>query len=103
MTHVCVYATRLGPFPRRPHLLQIRLHLSACPLLSFTIPTMSTDSQLITNSIRRRLADLQTYQLPRLRDCKGPIDLQRDLSAELKDDIRKIKRNIDVSVLSSRV
>jgi hypothetical protein len=76
----------------------MRLHLSACSSLSFIIPTMSTDSQQITNSIRRRLADLQTYQLPRLRDCKGPIDLQRDLAAELKDDIRKVKRSIDVSL-----
>ncbi|KAJ9094015.1 hypothetical protein QFC20_006995 [Naganishia adeliensis] len=56
---------------------------------------MSSEAQQITTSIRRRLADLQTYQLPRLRDCKGPIDLQRELSAELKDDIRKVKRSID--------
>jgi hypothetical protein len=45
--------------------------------------TPLTFRQQITASIRRRLADLQTYQLPRLRECKGPIDLQRELSAEL--------------------
>ncbi|KAI5451343.1 Protein transport protein sec20 [Naganishia albida] len=56
---------------------------------------MSSEAQQVSSSVRRRLADLQTYQLPRLRDCKGPIDLQRDLSAELKDDIRKVKRSID--------
>lgn len=57
---------------------------------------MSSEVPQITTSIRRRLADLQTYQLPRLRECKGPIDLQRELSAELKEDIRRIKRSLDV-------
>jgi protein transport protein SEC20 len=54
--------------------------------------------QEITTVARRRLADLQTYQLPRLRDCRGPVDLQRELSAELKEDIRRVERSIDVSL-----
>lgn len=58
---------------------------------------MSSDAQQISTTIRRRLGDLQTYQLPRLGECKGPIDLQRELSAELKEDIRRIKRSLDVS------
>ncbi|KAJ9126074.1 hypothetical protein QFC24_002346 [Naganishia onofrii] len=53
------------------------------------------DPQEITTVARRRLADLQTYQLPRLRDCRGPVDLQRELSAELKEDIRRVERSID--------
>jgi protein transport protein SEC20 len=54
--------------------------------------------QEITTVARRRLVDLQTYQLPRLRDCRGPVDLQRELSAELKEDIRRVERSIDVSL-----
>ncbi|KAJ9101145.1 hypothetical protein QFC21_003363 [Naganishia friedmannii] len=55
----------------------------------------SADPQETIAAARRRLADLQTYQLPRLRDCRGPVDLQRELSAELKEDIRRVKRSID--------
>lgn len=69
-------------------------HHSYQPPLSLSI--MSSDSTQIITSIRRRLGDLQTYQLPRLSECKGPIDLQRELSAELKEDIRRIKRSLDV-------
>ncbi|KAJ9110672.1 hypothetical protein QFC19_001501 [Naganishia cerealis] len=53
------------------------------------------DPQDLVSTARRRVADLQTYQLPRLRDCRGPIDLQRELSAELKEDIRRVGRSID--------
>ncbi|KAJ9118654.1 hypothetical protein QFC22_003874 [Naganishia vaughanmartiniae] len=55
----------------------------------------TANPQEIITAAKRRVADLQAYQLPRLRDCKGPVDLQRELSAELKEDIRRVKRSID--------
>lgn len=80
----CVYSDLLS---RSVFLVATSIHPS---------PVMSSETHQITTSIRRRLADLQTYQLPRLRECMGPIDLQRELSAELKEDIRRIKRSLDV-------
>lgn len=49
-------------------------------------------------SIARRLEDIETYQLPRLARCKGPIGLQRELAEETKDDLEQIRRNVEVSL-----
>ncbi|QRV89830.1 hypothetical protein RhiJN_17848 [Ceratobasidium sp. AG-Ba] len=60
-----------------------------------------TEAQTTYEGISRRLKDLNEYQIPRLRDCKGPLTLQQQFAAELRDDIDALaKRLEDFSTLA---
>lgn len=63
-------------------------------------PLPSTPSDLYP-SITRRLDDIDSFQIPRLAKCSGPIALQRDLAEETKGDLEQVRRNIEVSGESS--
>ncbi|KAJ1307619.1 hypothetical protein OPQ81_001716 [Rhizoctonia solani] len=59
------------------------------------------EAQAAHEGISRRLRDLNEFQIPRLRDCKGPLALQQQFAAELRDDTEAIaKRLEDFSTLA---
>jgi protein transport protein SEC20 len=57
---------------------------------------MSIDIASAVASAKRRLHDLQTFQLPRLEKCDGPLGLHRELADELKGDLEGVRRNLEV-------
>ncbi|KAJ7666256.1 Sec20-domain-containing protein [Mycena polygramma] len=50
--------------------------------------------QLIAGA-RRHETDLAEFQIPRLRSCQGPLSLQQNLAAELREDIDTFARQIE--------
>lgn len=56
-----------------------------------------TSATPTTLSVQRRLTDLHTYQLPRLRTCTGPIGLHGELSDELRLDLAVIRRSMEIA------
>ncbi|WVQ68140.1 uncharacterized protein L199_006346 [Kwoniella botswanensis] len=51
----------------------------------------------ILSSLPRRLTDLETFQLPRLVSCKGPLDLHKELVDEMRGDLERVKYNLDLA------
>jgi protein transport protein SEC20 len=62
--------------------------------------TYDEETKSLIASIQRRQKDLSQFQIPRLRDCKGPLTVQQDLAAELREDFDTLGRQIEVSVLA---
>lgn len=54
------------------------------------------DTASAVASAKRRLHDLQTFQLPRLEKCSGPLGLHRELADELKGDMEGVRRTLEV-------
>jgi len=63
------------------------------------IPTLPAydEATSIREGLQRRLKDLQEYQIPRLRDCKGPLSLQQQFSGELREDVELFQKQLLVS------
>ena len=61
------------------------------------IPVLDVQSQLA--NLGRRLYDLRTFQLPRLRGCKGPLDLHQELAEETYGDLERARQTIEVSLV----
>ncbi|KAI0763123.1 Sec20-domain-containing protein [Trametes elegans] len=56
-------------------------------------------------SLERRQKDLSDFQIPRLRQCAGPLSLQQQYAAELRDDLDAFARQVetlDVAVEDQR-
>lgn len=51
----------------------------------------------LIESIERRRKDIDTFQLPRLGKCAGPLSVQQQYASELRDDIEILAKQIDVS------
>ena len=51
----------------------------------------------LIESIERRRKDIDTFQLPRLEKCTGPLSTQQQYASELRDDIEILSKQIDVS------
>ncbi|KAG8743655.1 hypothetical protein FRC10_011624 [Ceratobasidium sp. 414] len=65
------------------------------------VSPLFTEAQATHEGVSRRLKDLDEYQIPRLRDCKGPLAQQQQFAAELRDDIEALaKRLEDFSALA---
>lgn len=63
-------------------------------------PILSTLDDGISNlilSAQRQQKDLSEFQIPRLRTCNGPLPLQQNLAAELREDIEAFARKVEVS------
>lgn len=60
------------------------------------MPPLPSTPDDLHSSIARRLDDIETYQIPRLAKCTGPIGLQRELADETKGDLEQVRRNIEV-------
>ncbi|KAH8829373.1 Sec20-domain-containing protein [Flagelloscypha sp. PMI_526] len=54
------------------------------------IPLFSEDTNTAIDSARRKQKDLAEFQIPRLRDCKGPLSLQQEWYTEVRDDLEKL-------------
>ena len=58
------------------------------------IPTFSEETSGLILAARRIQADLIDVQVPRLRSCEGPLSLQQNLAAELREDIGTFEQQI---------
>ena len=56
------------------------------------------ETTTLIESIERRRKDVETFQLPRLEKCAGPLSVQQQYASELRDDIETLAKQIDVSV-----
>ncbi|KAJ7634790.1 Sec20-domain-containing protein, partial [Roridomyces roridus] len=57
--------------------------------------TFDEETQKLIEATRRREKDLNEFQVPRLRECRGPLSLQQNLAAELREDIDTFARQIE--------
>ena len=61
--------------------------------------TLGPEITSLVDNVVRRASDLSEYQIPRLRDCKGPLAIQQRYAAEVREDIDVLARQIEVSNL----
>ncbi|WWD19029.1 hypothetical protein CI109_103487 [Kwoniella shandongensis] len=61
------------------------------------MPSAKETIQPLLSSLPRRIADLQTFQLPRLEKCLGPADLHRELVEEMRGDLEGVRYNIEAA------
>lgn len=61
-------------------------------------PIPDDDTKSLISSVRRRLKDLSEFQIPRLRDCNGPLAVQQNLAAELREDVDTLAKQIEVNI-----
>ncbi|EEB96675.1 hypothetical protein MPER_04150, partial [Moniliophthora perniciosa FA553] len=57
-------------------------------------PTFDSNTQDLISSTSRLINDISEYQIPRLRDCKGPLSAQQQLANEVREDLDKLGRQI---------
>lgn len=50
-------------------------------------------------ALERRKNDIESFQVPRLRDCKGPLSAQQQLAQELREDLDIFTSQIEVSCI----
>ena len=60
--------------------------------------TYDEETNSLIASVQRRQKDLSEFQIPRLRDCKGPLTVQQNLAAELREDVDTLGRQIQVRI-----
>ncbi|WVF72748.1 hypothetical protein IAT40_007566 [Kwoniella sp. CBS 6097] len=58
---------------------------------------MSEPLQVILSNLPRRLNDIETFQLPRLKGCLGPLDLHRELVDEMRGDLDAVRYKLEVA------
>lgn len=51
----------------------------------------------LISSLERRQTDLNEFQIPRLKSCHGPLSLQQNLAAEVKEDIDSFSQQVEVN------
>lgn len=56
---------------------------------------LATSSSAIPG-LTRRLNDVRTFQIPRLKECRGPLSLHAELADELRQDLDDIARTLEV-------
>lgn len=59
--------------------------------------TYDDETKTLIASIQRRQKDLTEFQIPRLRSCKGPLSVQQNFAAELREDIDALGKQIEVA------
>ena len=65
--------------------------------------TFDEQTQNIIFKARRRQQDLVGFQIPRLRECRGPLAAQQRLAAELREDVDTLSREVEVRDCLARV
>lgn len=65
------------------------------PLLNMQSPSPSLSDVLLP--LHRRLADIQSYQLPRLSTFSGPPDMHSELVDELRTDLESIRHQLGIA------
>ncbi|KAI0760180.1 Sec20-domain-containing protein [Fomes fomentarius] len=66
---------------------------------------LDEETSSIIASLERRQKDILDFQLPRLRTCAGPLTLQQQYAAEVRDDLDVFARqleSLDVAVEDQR-
>ena len=74
------------------HLLQQIIWITMPPIRS-TIQQETTD---LIDTLSRRQKDLQEFQIPRLRDYKGPLATQQQYAGEIRDDLELFSKSVKV-------
>ncbi|KAJ6595754.1 Sec20-domain-containing protein [Mycena vulgaris] len=60
------------------------------------LPTTFDEETLqLIAAAQRHEKDLAEFQIPRLRSCQGPLSLQQNLAAELREDVDTFARQIE--------
>ncbi|KAI5996351.1 Sec20-domain-containing protein [Pisolithus albus] len=60
------------------------------------VPTLlDAESLALIELIERRLNDLSTFQIPRLKGCVGPLAMQQRWAAEIREDVERVGRQIE--------
>ncbi|KAJ7359224.1 Sec20-domain-containing protein, partial [Mycena albidolilacea] len=57
--------------------------------------TFDEETLQLIAAAQRHEKDLAEFQIPRLRSCRGPLSLQQNLAAELREDIDTFARQIE--------
>ncbi|KAL4249862.1 Sec20-domain-containing protein [Abortiporus biennis] len=57
--------------------------------------TIDADVQARIDSLQRKQKDLFDFQIPRLKNCKGPLILQQQYAAEVRDDIEQFAKVVE--------
>lgn len=63
--------------------------------------TLGSEITNVVDAVRRRVFDLSKYQIPRLRDCHGPLATQQQYAAEVREDTELLSRQVEVSKLEN--
>lgn len=58
--------------------------------------TFDEATKTLIENLGRRQKDLKDFQIPRLRTCKGPLPLQQQYAAEIREDIEVFAKQIEV-------
>ena len=58
--------------------------------------TLNEEIVSIIDSLRRRRQDLSGLQIQRLRTCTGPLTVQQQYAAELREDLDAFARQVEV-------
>ncbi|KAI6116125.1 hypothetical protein F5141DRAFT_972745, partial [Pisolithus sp. B1] len=56
---------------------------------------LDAESLDLIELIERRLNDLSTFQIPRLKACMGPLATQQRWAAEIREDVERVGRQIE--------
>ncbi|KAN0084391.1 hypothetical protein V8E55_007895 [Tylopilus felleus] len=57
--------------------------------------TFDAEAQALLEAIERRQNDLSTFQIPRLRSCTGPLATQQAWTAEIREDIEQLAKQVE--------
>jgi protein transport protein SEC20 len=57
--------------------------------------TLDVEALSLIESIERHYNDLSTFQIPRLRDCTGPLSKQQAWASEVREDIEGLAKQIE--------
>lgn len=55
------------------------------------------ESTELIETLERRQKDLSSFQIPRLRECQGPLPTQQALAYELREDLDNFGKGIEVN------
>ncbi|KAH0835896.1 Sec20-domain-containing protein [Lanmaoa asiatica] len=57
--------------------------------------TFDADAQALLEAVERCQNDLSTFQIPRLRACRGPLATQQAWAAEVREDIEQLAKQVE--------
>ena len=57
--------------------------------------TLDSDARELILALERKQKDLQDFQIPRLRTCKGPLANQQQFASELREDTEAFAKQVE--------
>lgn len=61
------------------------------------LPVLPQELLELCVNLGRRLRDLETYQVPELAGCKGPLTLHEELASNVRGEMVGVRRDLEVS------